>query len=64
MMNVERERTMKKKPAPPAKRTEVRLLYNGRYRVEVSEDFESYNDALAFAKKLGLPTFETSDTFD
>ena len=54
----------KKTPPPPTPKTEIRLAYGGYYVVSVDEHFYSHEAALAFAKKLGLPTFETTDTFD
>lgn len=44
--------------------TEVRFLYGGGYRVTVSQEFKTQEEALAYAKKLGQPIKETADTWD
>jgi hypothetical protein len=57
---------MMTKTKKPANKTEVRTNYGpgARYRVEVREDFDTREEALAFAKTLGQPIVETADTFD
>lgn len=44
--------------------TEVRFLYGGNYRVEVLKEFKTHEEAMTFAKKLGLPIKETADAWD
>lgn len=55
----------KAKPVPPkVPTTEVRFLYGGGYRVTVSENFQTQEEAMKFAKTLPLPIKETAETWD